>query len=130
MSTLKVTNIQDTSGSNSLTTAQLYNGSAKAWVNFNGTGTVSTNQTIRASFNVSSVYKNGTGVYTMNFATAMVDGNYCACVNSGNNAGGSLGAWSAAYSVAASTASSLRVIGFTSGGSDQDQDQFMVAIFR
>jgi hypothetical protein len=44
----------------------------RAWVNFNGTGTVA----IRASGNVSSVTDNGTGDYTVNFATALVDGNY------------------------------------------------------
>jgi hypothetical protein len=45
---------------------------AKAWVNFNGTGTVA----IRASFNVSSITDNGTGDYTVNFTTAFTDANY------------------------------------------------------
>ena len=45
----------------------------RAWVNFNGTGTVA----IRASGNVSSITDNGTGDYTVNFATAMPDVNYC-----------------------------------------------------
>ena len=45
---------------------------AKAWVNFNGTGTVGT----RASFNVSSITDNGTGNYTVNFTTAFQDTNY------------------------------------------------------
>jgi len=49
----------------------------RAWVNFNGTGTVA----IRASFNVSSVADNGTGDYTVNFATAMPDANYSAVTN-------------------------------------------------
>lgn len=44
----------------------------RAWVNFNGTGTVA----IRASGNVSSVTDNTTGDYTVNFATAMPDANY------------------------------------------------------
>ena len=44
----------------------------KAWVNFNGTGTVA----IRASYNVSSITDNGTGDYTVNFTTAMPDANY------------------------------------------------------
>ena len=44
----------------------------KAWVNFNGTGAVA----IRASYNVSSITDNGTGNYTVNFTTAMVDVNY------------------------------------------------------
>ena len=47
---------------------------AKAWVNFDGTGTVA----IRASFNVTSITDNGTGNYTVNFTTAMSDVNYCA----------------------------------------------------
>jgi uncharacterized protein (AIM24 family) len=44
----------------------------RAWVNFNGTGTVA----IRASGNVSSITDNGTGLYTANFTTAMPDENY------------------------------------------------------
>ena len=48
----------------------------RAWVNFYGTGTVS----IRAGGNVSSVTDNGTGEYTVNFATAMQDDNYSAQV--------------------------------------------------
>jgi hypothetical protein len=45
----------------------------RAWVNFNGTGTVA----IRASGNVTSITDNGTGDYTVNFTTAMPDVNYC-----------------------------------------------------
>lgn len=44
----------------------------RAWVNWNGTGTVA----IRASFNVSSITDNGTGDYTVNFTNAMPDANY------------------------------------------------------
>jgi len=50
----------------------------RAWVNFNGAGTVA----IRASGNVSSITDNGTGDYTVNFITAMPDANYSAIVNS------------------------------------------------
>lgn len=46
---------------------------ATAWVNFDGTGVVS----IRDSFNVSSITDNGTGDYTVNFASALADSNYC-----------------------------------------------------
>jgi hypothetical protein len=49
----------------------------RAWVNFNGTGTVA----IRASGNVSSITDNGTGDYTVNFATAMPDANYAVAVS-------------------------------------------------
>ena len=64
MSTIKVNTIKDTSGTEVYT--------AKAWVNFNGTGTVA----IRAAGNVSSITDNGTGNYTVNFTTAMADANY------------------------------------------------------
>jgi hypothetical protein len=50
----------------------------RAWCNFNGTTSPGT---IRASGNVSSVTKNGTGDYTVNFTTAMPDANYSASVN-------------------------------------------------
>lgn len=55
--------------------------SARAWVNFNGTGTVA----IRASGNVSSITDNGTGDYTVNFTTAMPDANYVLSGATGNN---------------------------------------------
>jgi hypothetical protein len=55
----------------------------KAWVNFNGTSTVA----IRASYNVSSITDNGTGNYTVNFTTAMVDANYSICGTVGRGAG-------------------------------------------
>ena len=50
--------------------------SARAWVNFNGTGAVA----IRASGNVSSITDNGTGNYSINFSTSLSDANYCAMV--------------------------------------------------
>jgi hypothetical protein len=56
----------------SLDTSYVVNGSAKAWVNFNGTGTVA----IRESFSTSSITDNGTGNYTVNFTTAMSDADY------------------------------------------------------
>jgi hypothetical protein len=58
-------------------TAPVY--AARAWVNFNGTGTVA----IRASGNVTSITDNGTGDYTVNFTTAMPDANYSAVATTG-----------------------------------------------
>ena len=85
MSTLKVTNIQDTGGGNSSTSAEIYSGRAKAWVNFNGTGVVA----IRASFNVSSLADLGTGVYSITFTSALGDANYSvACSSNPNNYNG------------------------------------------
>ena len=57
------------------TVAGLPSYQCRAWVNFNGTGTVA----IRASGNVSSITDNGTGDYTVNFTTAMPDANYSVC---------------------------------------------------
>jgi hypothetical protein len=54
-------------------TAPLY--MCRAWVNFDGTGTVA----IRGSGNVTSITDNGTGTYTVNFTTAMTDANYAVC---------------------------------------------------
>lgn len=48
----------------------------KAWVNFNGTGTVA----VREDGNVSSITDNGTGLYTVNFTTAMPNANYATMV--------------------------------------------------
>jgi len=64
-------NLQFDSGYGSTATAY----GCRAWVNFDGTGTVS----IRGSGNVSSITDNGTGNYTVNFTTAMPDGNYAVC---------------------------------------------------
>jgi hypothetical protein len=59
-------------------TAAIPTNSVKAWVNFNGTGTVA----IRASANVSSITDNGTGLYTVNFTTSMADTNYATIATS------------------------------------------------
>jgi hypothetical protein len=56
--------------------------SVRAWVNFNGTGTVA----IRAAYNVASITDNGTGNYTVNFDTALPDANYAVV---GSTLGGS-----------------------------------------
>ena len=56
-------------------TAPIY--PCRAWVNFNGTGTVA----IRASGNVTSITDNGTGDYTVNFTTALQDANYSGLVS-------------------------------------------------
>ncbi len=55
----------------------------RAWVNFNGTGTVA----IRASGNVTSITDNGVGDYTVNFTTAMPDANYSSVASCSPSAG-------------------------------------------
>jgi hypothetical protein len=71
-------NFKMNSGYGSVATAY----GCRAWVNFDGTGTVA----IRASGNVSSIVDNGTGDYTINFTTAMPDANYCTSVSNGDGA--------------------------------------------
>jgi hypothetical protein len=77
MSTLRVDNISDRAGTGFTNIP----GQARAWVNFNGTGTVA----IRAQYNVSSITDNGTGNYTVNFTTAMPDANYAVAGNCKEN---------------------------------------------
>lgn len=92
MSTLKVNTVQhNTSGFNNVVQftdgAGTQNGTlCRAWVNFNGVGTVA----IRDSFNVSSITDGGTGYYTVNFTNAMPDANYSSVVSgtAGNTNGG------------------------------------------
>ena len=55
---------------------------ARAWVNFDGTTSPGT---IRGSQNVSSITRNSTGNYTVNFTTNMPDANYCALITAKNS---------------------------------------------
>ena len=100
--------------------------SSRAWVNFNGTGTVA----IRASGNVSSITDNGTGDYTVNFTTAMADANYSAVIgwrvfSSVNIRAGGFNNY---------TTSSVDVYGGYRGGSNaftaEDATYVSVAVFR
>ena len=131
MSTLQCTNLQDTSGGNSLTTAQIYNGAAKAWVNFNGTGTVA----IRAQFNVSSITDNGSGDYTINFSNAMSDANYSTIGSCNRQSGGgdgivSLYANNNSGALVDPTTSAARINTSLFNNSDVDLTYVCVAIFR
>ena len=69
----RTTNVQDSSGNNGSTAVQIQQGRAKAWVNFNGQGTVA----IRDDFNVSSITDINQGDFRVNFDTSMPNVNYC-----------------------------------------------------
>lgn len=98
---------------------------ARAWVNFNGTGTVA----IRASGNVSSITDNGTGDYTVNFTTAMPDANYSTVGTSSLPSGGSDRRVLAVNLNTAPTTSAVRVsVGY--GATADDQTYVQIAIFR
>jgi len=79
--TIVADTIQDGAGNSTAMDNAIY-GSAKAWVNFNGSAT-SGSATIRASYNVSSVTISGTGTYTINFTNALTDTNYGVLCNGG-----------------------------------------------
>jgi len=74
MSEVRVTTLKDTAGSNASTSAEIFTGRAKAWVNFNGQGTVA----IRDDYNVNTVGDLGSGQYRVNFTTAIGNANYAA----------------------------------------------------
>ena len=116
-------------------TAPLY--MCRAWVNFNGTGTVA----IRASGNVSSITDNGTGDYTVNFTTAMSDINYSTSISSAPNYGGgnvviALNTNNTGLVEIAPTTSAVRMAvrylgsGSTTDGVAYDSKYMNVAIFR
>lgn len=108
-------------------TAPIYG--ARAWVNFNGTGTIGANQTIRASGNVTSVLKNGTGDYTVNISTAMPDANYAYFVYARDSAG-SNNLLMSRDTGATPTAAAFRFVITNSASSATDVDMINVVIFR
>jgi hypothetical protein len=94
----------------------------RAWVNFNGTGTVA----IRSSGNVSSITDGGTGIYTVNLTTAMPDVNYSASFSVGDS-----GASNQCFmSRNASTTSSITIRYWNASTVLTDYDPVYVAIFR
>ena len=103
----------------------------RAWVNFNGTGTVA----IRASGNVSSITDNGTGNYTLNFTNAMSDANYAV---TGAIAQGATSATIRSVQVRASASEGTATLKSTtqcqvltaSGTSTADCAEIYIAVFR
>jgi uncharacterized protein (AIM24 family) len=119
-------NLQFNSGYGSVATAY----GCRAWVNFNGTGTVA----IRASGNVSSITDNNTGDYTVNFTTAMPDANYSAVVGLSTASGTTVIAQIASNgggTLISPATSSLRIASLTRGSAAAaDVEHYHVSIFR
>lgn len=112
-------------GTTSGSTTDMVKGSCRAWVNFNGTGTVA----IRAAYNVSSITDNGVGDYTVNFTTAIADANYSTAVtgiqnNSGSNI--SIGL----HPSTDKTASSVRFLQASASYTLVDSTDISASIFR
>ena len=110
--------------------------SARAWVNFNGTGTVA----IEASGNVSSITDNGTGDYTVNFTTALPDANYTVSMfgvayASNNTAAGCVFGFyptgTATYTPSAKTTTSARILsGYGGSAILHDLQDVSFTVFR
>ena len=97
----------------------------RAWVNFNGTGTVA----IRASGNVSSITDNGTGNYTVNFTAAMPDASYAFSISAGRY-GATFPVPTGGRTVQPTTSSMQIYTTSTDGASGLDPEQVSFSIFR
>ena len=101
----------------------------KAWVNFNGTGTVA----IRASFNVSSITDNGVGDYTVNFTNALADANYAVTGLANRNAAWTSGEGCLSLDNAQAPTSSnfrIRYTGTFNTATAYDVSQIQLSILR
>lgn len=74
MSSLKITTISNLAGTLTVPTDTVVKGTAKAWVNFDGT--LANPSTTMVGFNVSSITDNGTGYWNINFSAPFVDNRY------------------------------------------------------
>lgn len=126
VSTIGTNSLASTAQIGSLTTASgsAPSYSARAWVNFNGTGTVA----IRASGNVSSITDNGVGRYVLNFTNAMVDANYASVIGFGDASATST---QTQIDTTTRTASACAINGLNAGGTVfQDISIVTVSVFR
>lgn len=98
--------------------------SARAWVNFNGTGTVA----IRGSANVSSITDNGTGNYDVNMTTAMPDVNYCVVVTGAANV--PMSTARDTFTQGAAETTTIANVNAWRGSSQYDLAYMSVAVFR
>jgi hypothetical protein len=110
---------------NPSTNVEGINYSCRAWVNFNGTGTVA----IRASGNVTSITDNGTGIYTVNFTTAMPDVNYSVTLGARPASSGTNGRSLIAGTTYSTSAVQIQFIN-AADTAYLDPDVYCVAVFR
>ena len=127
MSTLKVTNIQDTSGGSASTSAEIQKGRCKAFVFFDESATIFQSSSTNQAFNVSSVTDNGSSEYTINFATAFADAFYMPVVQCSQNDDGRCAICNSQYNTASACKMFTRS-GFTSSRSDANNN--MVTIWN
>jgi len=97
----------------------------RAWVNF-----VGSSGSINASFNVSSVTRNGTGDYTLNFTSSLADANYSGVITSGNASQSGAYAANAPWAAATSSAFRIGITTVTTTPQLVDAPVVNVAVFR
>ena len=115
-SELRVNTLKDASGNNSIATSFVAGGSAKMWINFNGTGTIAA----RDSFNFTSLTDNGTGDHTITIADNMSNANYAHTGSSGGQNGTSNGNVYAYDQQTARTTTLFRIATFDVNGTFND----------
>jgi hypothetical protein len=124
MSTIKTETLSTPSNA-TVSVDTVVNGTAKAWVNFNGTGTVA----IRRAFNVSSITDNGTGFWAVNLLTAMPDANYAIAVSAGSPASRDGGAYAPATTNPTTTSFKIRGWGSNAPDTPYDHTYVLAVIF-
>jgi hypothetical protein len=124
--TLTISTLSD--GTNSTSSTNCIQGSAKAWVNWDGTGT-----TIRASYNVSSITRSSAGVYVVNFTNAFADNKYSVIGTAkyvGSAQGQNVRIGTAAYATAVTTTSVAVETTSAGNAANADSEMVNVAVFR
>lgn len=99
---------------------------ARAWVNFNGTGTVA----IRASGNVSSLTDNGVGNYTVNLTTSLPDANYAITAMSSNENNNNTPRVVSNWDSDTPTTSAVPLRVATTSGTATDPGRITISVFR
>ena len=121
-SELRVDTLKDASGNNSVGLSYVANGSAKSWVNLDGTGTVGIND----SFNVSSIADDGTGIYDFTHTSNM--GNTNTVISGMTSRGPSNGYFVRCDDQQARTTSTIRLVHAAYSTAETDDDPIMALV--
>lgn len=120
--TLTISTLSD--GTNSTSATNCIQGSAKAWVQFTGS-----TATINGYFNVSSVTRASTGIYTINLTTAMPNANYAVVCGTSAADGNNDGGWMGIKNGTTNTTSSFQLVTDGRATGEYDPTYAMVAVF-
>ena len=123
MSTIQVNAIQSSTGTQEVTQTTIFSGTAKAWSNLNGTGTIAE----RDSFNISSYSDLGTGHYQKNLSNSMEDVNF---VINGISSGGSGSTTYAVHNDSVTPYATSKYTIYVKAGSPADNDALTLIMGR